>query len=150
MPNVASPRLFMRSHVFQDRPFDDRASHVGARELLLAAIAACTQAALLRHAHARGWDVGDVNIDMAHVDDGGVGRIGRRIELEIPLDDHQRAELERVIDETPVTRVVAQRAPISTEMITPSREELDRRESAIDCALEDSFPASDPPSWTCG
>lgn len=115
--HTESERLYVRSHVFHPAARSDEGSDVAARDLLLAALGACTESALRRHAHARGWSLGEVSVDVAHVEGEGLGRIGRLVEVEGPLDDVQRDELERVCADTPVTRILADRATITTLLV---------------------------------
>jgi hypothetical protein len=81
------------------------------------------------------------------------------------LDDGRRAELVHVCSDTPMTRTVARNAEIWTLIVdgvhcprdlvadgdsdAHRADAIRRREARIDQVLEDSFPASDPPPWTC-
>lgn len=124
--------MFVRTHLFRTGaggPWLD--SEARPRELLLAALGACTVAAVTQHARRREWELGEVTIEMSHVDDEGVMRIGRLLQVDAPLDAEQREELARLCDDTPVTRVVATAARISTliqapELVTDGRRSGDR------------------------
>lgn len=144
---------------------DDELGSAAHERLPLGALGSCTLAAISEHADARGWDLGYVTVETTWVDDC-VPHIARLIEVGEALDDGQHAELMRVCGDTPVTRAVTPAAEISTLILDNARgnaglidadasdaeraNEIRRREAALDRVLEDSFPASDPPPWTCG
>ena len=105
----------VRTHIFGPREHGgaDR-MEAWSREVLLEALGRCTADAITHHASQRGWELGEITVEMSQVADGDVMRIGRLVQVGTSLDDAQREELARVCDGTPLTRVVSEAARIST------------------------------------
>ena len=92
-------------------------------DLLLAALGACTNMTLKMYAGRKGWRIDRLSTrlrhDRVHAEDcadcetreGMVDRIERRIAIEGPLDDEQRAKLLEIADKCPVHRTL--HGPIS-------------------------------------
>ncbi|AKF09864.1 OsmC family protein [Sandaracinus amylolyticus] len=108
-------RTFVRTHLFGDEPWTD--GEARPRELLLAALGACTRRAIEALARRRAWELGDVAIEISHVERDGRTGIGRLVHVDATLDDAQRAELERACEDTPVTRVLSEGATITTQVL---------------------------------
>ncbi|UJR86699.1 OsmC family protein [Sandaracinus amylolyticus] len=109
-------RTFVRTHLFRDETWSE--GEARPRELLLAALGACTGRAIEALARRRAWDLGDVAIEISHVERDGRTGIGRLVHVDAALDDAQRAELERACEDTPVTRVLSRGARITTRVLT--------------------------------
>jgi putative redox protein len=116
-------------------------------ELLLAGLGACTVITLRMYAERKGWAIGRIEADLQHRRDGKRSKIARTLRFEAHVTDEQRARLAEIAEKTPVTLTLKEGADIATALAPrqtgETAEELDRR---LDEALEDSFPASDPPS----
>src|SRR5262249_9973042 len=83
-------------------------------ELLLAGLGACTSITLRMYAERKGWQLGEVSVDLRLFKDGDATRIERDVRLSAPLSDEQRARLAEIAEKTPVTKTVKQGAAIAT------------------------------------
>jgi putative redox protein len=82
--------------------------------LLLAGLAACTSITLTMYAERKGWDLGEIEVDLDLVRDGDDLRIARGIRIGAEIDADQRESLLRIAEKTPVTRAVRAGTPVAT------------------------------------
>ncbi|HEY5239724.1 MAG TPA: OsmC family protein [Rhizomicrobium sp.] len=117
-------------------------------EILLASLASCTAITLRMYADRKQWDLKAAHIDLHFTREPDGERIDRRIRLEGNLSEEQRARIADIAERTPVTLTLKNGVPIYTEMDPPlaSVQHKAEVEERLDEAIEESFPASDPPS----
>ena len=83
--------------------------------LVLAGLGACTSITLRMYAERKGWELGEVHVDVRLFKDAaGADRIERTIRFSATLDDAQRARLAEIVEKTPVTKTLRQGSPITT------------------------------------
>lgn len=75
-------------------------------ELLAAMVASCVSTMMAMYANSRGWDIGDMRVDVDY-DNESTPR-GLEISVQLPpgLDEDQVARLRRVADTCPVKRAL--------------------------------------------
>ena len=113
-------------------------------ELLLASLGACTGITLRMYAKRKGWDLEACDVDLHYEGGGERGRVERILTLTGDLSDAQRARLADIAERTPVTLTLKAGADIHTQLAGDAQKaHLDEE---LDEALEESFPASDPPA----
>ncbi len=84
--------------------------------LLCASLAACTSITLQMYADRKGWDLGQVKVDLEMTRDGDVERIARTIEVGPQVTAEQRARLTEIADKTPVTKTLRKSVEIATTL----------------------------------
>lgn len=85
-------------------------------ELLLSGLGACTATTLRMYAERKGWELGEIQVDLRLVEEGGARRIERRIRFGAELADEQRRRLLEIAEKTPVTRMVREGVGIETRL----------------------------------
>jgi putative redox protein len=114
-PYVSRIRVGHRELV-ADEPHTNGGSDAGAApyELLLASLAACTAITLRMYAARKGWDIGDVRVELTMVHEDHVERIERIVTVSAALTAEQRARLAEIAEKTPVTRTLKRGTSIAT------------------------------------
>jgi putative redox protein len=82
--------------------------------LLVASLAACTSITLRMYAERKGWELGEVKVDLELTRDGDRETIHRTIQFGAALSDDQRHRLGEIADKTPVTKTLQRSVAITT------------------------------------
>lgn len=84
-------------------------------DLVLAGLGACTAITLRMYAARKGWDIGEVDVELTLLKNrDGDARIERVLRCSAPLDDAQWEKLLEIAGKTPVTRTLQAGAEITT------------------------------------
>ncbi|MCA0927425.1 bifunctional alpha/beta hydrolase/OsmC family protein [Ruegeria profundi] len=91
-------------------------------------LGACTSMTIRMYARRKQWPLTAISVDVCHnkvhaqdaglAGDGKIDQFRRKIRLEGPLDQEQRARLLEIADKCPVHRTLEQSAHITTELLT--------------------------------
>ncbi|MEZ5292257.1 MAG: OsmC family protein [Vicinamibacterales bacterium] len=73
-------------------------------ELLLGALGSCVAMTVTMYAGRKGWDVGEVEVELSGRDEAGVYVVERRLTFSAPLTDEQRTRLIEIAGRCPVSR----------------------------------------------
>jgi putative redox protein len=116
-------------------------------ELLLASLGACTAITLRMYVDRKQWDVGSIGVDLHFTRDAQKNeRVERTLHVSGNLGDEQLARIADIAERTPVTLTLKRSLSITTTMAPRSEVEARHQDEQLDEAIEESFPASDPPS----
>lgn len=98
-------------HVRHHAVVSDEAPDVGGEdrgpnptEMLLGAVGACVAMTVQMYSRRKGWDVGDIQVDLSGRDELGIYVIDRRLTFGAPLTDEQRQRLAEIAGRCPVSR----------------------------------------------
>lgn len=84
-------------------------------DLVLAGLGACTAITLRMYAARKGWDIGEVDVELTLLKNrDGDARIERVLRCSAALDEAQWEKLLEIAGKTPVTRTLQAGAEIST------------------------------------
>ena len=86
--------------------------------LVLSGLGACTAITLRMYAERKGWDLGEVKVDLTIVRDGEVEKIERTIRIANAISDEQRTRLAEIAEKTPVTKTIKRGTMIATSFAT--------------------------------
>lgn len=73
-------------------------------ELLLGALGACVAMTLKMYAGRKGWELGDLQVDLSSRDENGTFIVERKITFGAPLSEEQRQRLTEIAGRCPVSR----------------------------------------------
>ena len=73
-------------------------------ELLLGALGACVAMTLKMYAGRKGWELGDLQVDLTSRDENGTFVVERKLTFGAPLTDEQRQRLVEIAGRCPVSR----------------------------------------------
>lgn len=73
-------------------------------ELLLGALGACVAMTLKMYAGRKGWELGDLQVDLSSRDENGTFVVERKITFGAPLSEEQRQRLTEIAGRCPVSR----------------------------------------------
>jgi putative redox protein len=88
-------------------------------DLLLSGLAACTAITLRMYAERKGWDLGEIHVDLElHKDaETKADRIVRTVSFSAALDASQRVRIAEIVERTPVTKTIKAGAVIETTLL---------------------------------
>jgi putative redox protein len=113
--------LRARRHVLTaDEPQSNGGTDTGPApyDILLSALGACTAITLRMYAEHKGWDLGEIHVDLELYKDAATGadRIARSVAFSAPLDPEQRSKIADAVEKTPVTKTIKAGAVIETTL----------------------------------
>jgi putative redox protein len=88
-------------------------------ELLPAALASCVATTLVMYARTKGWELGDVEVDVHYDHRSTPRRFDVEIQLDGELSDEQLRRLEKVAASCPVRRTIEGDVVFEERIVTP-------------------------------
>lgn len=105
--------------VVADEPLDKGGKDLGfsPKELLAAALSACTSATLRMYIERKGWDVPEINVETELIEVNQQTALSRKIQFTGNLDEAQKTRLLQVANACPVHKILSNPIEFHTEII---------------------------------
>ena len=112
------------SQWFVDEPEDKGGQDTGPSpsESVMGGLGACIAITMQIYARHKGWDLGEVRVDLhlEGMEPGGHPRIHRKITIQGNFDDEQKARLLKIAGKCPVSRLISSEVPMTGELVVES------------------------------
>ena len=107
------------NEIIADEPLDKGGQDTGfsPKELLAAALSACTSATLRMYADRKGWDLQEVKVETELTEAVEQTLITRKLEFTGNLDQEQKARLIAIANACPVHKILSNPIEIKTELV---------------------------------
>ncbi len=109
-----------------DEPVDKGGQDSGPSpsESVMGGLGACIAITMRMYAKHKGWDLGDLKVDLhlEGMEPGGHPRIHRKITIQGDFDADQQARLLKVAGKCPVSRLISGEVPMTVELRVESEE----------------------------
>ena len=104
--------------VTADEPLDKGGKDTGfsPKELLAAALSACTSATLRMYMERKGWDVSTIKVETELIEIDNQTIFTRKIELSEKLDEEKRSRLIQIANACPVHKILTRPIEFKTEL----------------------------------
>jgi putative redox protein len=118
-PNYIQHLASGRHQFLADEPTERAGGDAGPApfDYLLAALGSCTSITLRMYADRKGWDLGNVSVNLEYIRESkDVARITREVSVSARISEEQRARLADIIERTPVTLAIKQGVGIASNV----------------------------------
>jgi len=105
--------------VIADEPLDKGGKDLGfsPKELLIAALSACTSATLRMYIEHKGWDVPEINVETELIEGEKTTTLNRKLHFNGILDEAQKERLIKIANACPVHKILAGDKDFHTEIV---------------------------------
>ncbi|MGE0455973.1 MAG: OsmC family protein [Vicinamibacteria bacterium] len=118
-PEDYKTTMKVRGHVFTaDEPQDKGGLDTAPTptEMLTAALGACTAITLRMYAKRKGWELGEVRVEVEYAQDGESRKAERRISFSGDLSEEQRARLLQIANACPVHKALTKGVEVASSL----------------------------------
>ncbi len=104
--------------VIADEPLDKGGKGTGfsPKELLVAALSACTSATLRMYIERKGWNVREIKVETELTEAEGTSTFSRKLVFVGEVDDEQKKRLIAIANACPVHKILSNRIEFKTEI----------------------------------
>lgn len=105
--------------VVADEPLDKGGKDRGfsPKELLVAALSACTSATLRMYIERKGWDIPEIDVETELTETDGISTFSRRLVFNGIVSDEQKKRLIAIANACPVHKILLSQKEFKTEIL---------------------------------
>ena len=105
--------------IIADEPFDKGGKNIGfsPKELLAAALSACTSATLRMYVERKGWEIAEIKVETELIEADNKTTFNQKIEFSEKIDEEKRKPLIHVAKACPVHKILSNPIEFKTEIL---------------------------------
>lgn len=118
-PDDYKTKMTVRGHVFMaDEPPEKGGLDTAPtpNEIMTAALGACTAITLRMYAKRKGWELGEVRVDVRYAMDGDSRTAERKISFSADLSEEQRTRLLQIANACPVHKALTKGVEVASSL----------------------------------